>query len=127
MEDKVLSLLLLIVLVVIAIVCGILLFLWPINIAKKRKLESNIINIIIVLCVLSLFIFGISWLIALIMAYVYPTKAEVEDKRQRETTFIGGKDQEARNLDKLTQLAELHKQGLLTKEEFEAKKKQLLG
>lgn len=95
--------------------------------SKKRQLETNIVNIIIVLSILSLFLWGITWLIALIMAYVYPTKAEVEDKRQRETTFIGGKDQEARNIDKLTQLAELHKQGLLTKEEFEAKKKQLLG
>lgn len=116
-----------IVLCLVGVVCGIFLFLWPINIAKKRKLESNIVNIIIALCVLSLFIFGISWLVALIMAYVWPTKEEAEAKRQKETTFIGGKDQEARNIDKLTQLAELHKQGLLTKEEFEAKKKQLLG
>lgn len=119
--------LLLVLCLIILIVCSIFLLLWPIKIAKKRQLETNIVNIIIVLSILSLFLWGITWLIALIMAYVYPTKAEVEDKRQRETTFIGGKDQEARNLDKLTQLAELHKQGLLTKEEFEAKKKQLLG
>lgn len=116
-----------IILCLIGIVCGIFLFLWPINIAKKRQLESNIVNIIIALCVLSLFIFGISWLVALIMAYVWPTKEETEAKRQRETAFVDGKDQEARNLDKLTQLAELYKQGLLTKEEFEAKKQQLLG
>lgn len=119
--------LLLVLCLIILIVCSIFLLLWPIKIAKKRQLETNIVNIIIVLSILSLFLWGITWLIALIMAYVYPTKAEVEDKRQRETTFIGGKDQEARNIDKLTQLAELHKQGLLTKEEFEAKKKQLLG
>ncbi|MBR1979888.1 SHOCT domain-containing protein [Candidatus Proelusimicrobium excrementi] len=119
--------LLLVLCLIIIIVCSIFLLLWPIKIAKKRQLETNIVNIIIVLSILSLFLWGITWLIALIMAYVYPTKAEVEDKRQRETTFIGGKDQEARNIDKLTQLAELHKQGLLTKEEFEAKKKQLLG
>lgn len=117
----------LIFLVLIGVVFGILLFMWPINIAKKRRLESNIVNVIIALCILSLFIFGISWLVALIMAYVYPTKAEMEAKKERETAFVGGKDQEARNIDKLTQLAELHKQGLLTKEEFEAKKKQLLG
>lgn len=94
---------------------------------KKRQLEPNIINIIIVLCIVSLFIFGISWLVALIMAYVWPTKDEVEIKRKREEAFIGGKDQESRNLDKLTQLADLYKQGFLTKEEFETKKKQLLG
>ena len=118
---------LLFILVLIGIICLVWLFMWPINIAKKRQLESNIVNIIIVLCVVSLFIFGISWLVALIMAYVWPTKAEMEARRAEEKAFVGGKDQEARNIEKLTQLAELYKQGLVTKEEFEAKKKQLLG
>lgn len=117
----------LLLLCLLGLVCAILLFMWPINVAKKRHLEPNIINIIIVLCIVSLFIFGISWLVALIMAYVWPTKAELEAKRQQEAAFVGGKDQEARNIDKLTQLADLYKQGLLTKEEFETKKKQLLG
>ena len=117
----------LLLLCLLGLACAILLFMWPISVAKKRQLEPNIINIIIVLCIVSLFIFGISWLVALIMAYVWPTKDEVEIKRKREETFIGGKDQESRNLDKLTQLADLYKQGFLTKEEFETKKKQLLG
>lgn len=110
----------------LGLLCLVLLFLWPIQVAKKRQLESNIIHIIIVLCILSLFIFGISWLVALIMAYVWPTQAEQEAKRQREEYLIDGKDEEARNIEKLTQLAGLYKQGLLTKEEFEEKKKQLL-
>ncbi len=117
----------LLLLCLLGLACVILLFVWPISVAKKRQLEPNIINIIIVLCIVSLFIFGISWLVALIMAYVWPTKDEVEIKRKREEAFIGGKDQESRNLDKLTQLADLYKQGFLTKEEFETKKKQLLG
>lgn len=117
----------LLLLCLLGVACAILLLMWPISVAKKRQLEPNIINIIIVLCIVSLFIFGISWLVALIMAYVWPTKDEVEIKRKRDEAFIGGKDQEARNLDKLTQLADLYKQGFLTKEEFETKKKQLLG
>ena len=100
---------------------------WPINVAKKRKLESKMINLITVLCIVGLFVFGISWLIALVMAYVCPSAEEVEENRRLQNSFIAGKDEEARNIDKLTQLAELHKQGVLTKEEFDAKKKQLLG
>ena len=114
-------------LLLLGLICVILLFLWPINVAKKRQLEENIINVIIVLCITSLFLFGISWLVALIMAYVWPTKAEMETRRAQEREFVGGKDQEARDIDKLTQLADLYKQGLITREEFDAKKKQLLG
>ena len=114
-------------LLLVGLICVILLFLWPINVAKKRQLEENIINVIIVLCITSLFLFGISWLVALIMAYVWPTKAEMETRRAQEREFVGGKDQEARDIDKLTQLADLYKQGLITREEFDAKKKQLLG
>lgn len=117
---------LLLMLLLLGLVCAILLFMWPINVAKKRKLEPHIINAIIVLCVVGLFI-GITWLVALIMAYVCTPADEMEEKRRLQTTFITGKDEEARNIDKLTQLAELHKQGLLSKEEFETKKKQLLG
>ncbi len=61
-------------LLLLGLICVILLFLWPINVAKKRQLEENIINVIIVLCITSLFLFGISWLVALIMAYVWPTQ-----------------------------------------------------
>ena len=114
-------------LLLLGLICVILLFLWPINVAKKRQLEENIINVIIVLCITSLFLFGISWLVALIMAYVWPTKAEMETRRAQEREFVGGKDQEARDIDKLTQLADLYKQGLITREDFDAKKKQLLG
>ena len=118
---------LILLLLLLGLICAILLFLWPINVAKKRRLEENIINVIIVLCITSLFLFGISWLVALIMAYVWPTKAEMEARRAKEREFVGGKDQEARDIDKLTQLADLYKQGLITREEFDAKKKQLLG
>ena len=121
------SVALILLLLLLGLICAILLFLWPINVAKKRRLEENIINVIIVLCITSLFLFGISWLVALIMAYVWPTKAEMEARRAKEREFVGGKDQEARDIDKLTQLADLYKQGLITREEFDAKKKQLLG
>lgn len=118
---------LLLVLGLVFVVCCIFLFMWPINVAKKRGLEPNMVNIIIALCIVSLFIFGISWLVALVMAYVCPTQAEVQAKRRREEAFIGGKDEETRNIDKLARLADLYKQGLLSKEEFDSKKKQLLG
>ena len=121
------SVVLILLLLLLGFICVLFLFLWPINVAKKRQLEENIINVIIVLCITSLFFFGISWLVALIMAYVWPTKAEMEARRAQEREFVGGKDQEARDIDKLTQLADLYKQGLITREEFDAKKKQLLG
>lgn len=64
----------------------------------------------------------------------YISKERVEEVQKRYENFINKKDipntvqinQETSNADELLKYAELYKQGLLTEEEFEAKKKELL-
>lgn len=54
-----------------------LLLLSPVFIAKRRKLDKKKINIIILLCVVSLFV-GLTWLAALILALVWEPTNKVE-------------------------------------------------
>lgn len=98
-------------LVLLGLAIIVLLIIWPIQVAKKRELEPNMITLITLLSVLGMLFFGLGWLAAVIMAYTLPTKELKESQL---------------NIDKLTKLGQLYKQGIITKEEFEKEKSKLI-
>ena len=98
-------------LVLLGLAIIVLLIIWPIQVAKKRELEPNMITLITLLSVLGMLFFGLGWLAAVIMAYTLPTKELKESQL---------------NIDKLAKLGQLYKQGIITKEEFEKEKSKLI-
>lgn len=98
-------------LVLLGLAIVILLMMWPVKVAKNRRLEPNMITAITLLSVLGMLFFCIGWIAAVIMAYTLPTK---ELKQAQD------------NIDKLSKLAELYQQGIITKGEFEHQKSKLL-
>lgn len=99
-------------LILILILILILLVL-PTEIAQKRGVSKEHRRYIIVLSLLGL-LFGVTWVVALILAFVFPSENEK-------------KENEKDNLVKLSMLGKLKKDGVLTDEEFEEEKHKLLG
>lgn len=97
--------------ILLALAITVLLIIWPIQVAKKRELEPNMITAITLISIIGTILFGIGWIVAVIMAYTLPTK-ELKEAQL--------------NIDKLAKLGQLYKQGIITKEEFDRQKAQLL-
>ena len=101
---------------VIALILFIIIFIIriPIIVAKKRGLKENDVHVIALLSWVSLFI-GITWIVALIMSLVYqPPKPDVNRQSNRN------------ELDELSKLFEMKENGILTQEQFEKAKENLL-
>lgn len=91
----------------------LILLVLPTEIAQKRGVSKEHRRYIIVLSLLGL-LFGVTWVVALILAFVFPSENEK-------------KENEKDNLVKLSMLGKLKKDGVLTDEEFEEEKHKLLG
>ena len=111
MDSTIPFLLFLCFLVLLGLAIIVLLIIWPVQVAKKRGLEPNLITAITLLSVLGMLFFGLGWLAAVIMAYTCPTK----ELKQAQS-----------DLDKLAKLGQLYKQGIITKDEFEKEKIKLM-
>lgn len=90
----------------------LILLVLPTEIAQKRGVSKEHRRYIIVLSLLGL-LFGVTWVVALILAFVFPSENEK-------------KENEKDNLVKLSMLGKLKKDGVLTDEEFEEEKHKLL-
>lgn len=100
--------------ILLLLVIGIWLIRIPIIIAQSRSVKASALSGISVLSWLGIF-FGITWVAALIWALV-------EHPEQTQQTQSGKND----NIDAIEKLGQLKEQGLLTQDEFEKKKAQLL-
>lgn len=108
-----------ILLMSIGIAFSIFMIYVPYLVAKSRDVAKDKRTIIIVLGWAGIF-FGITWIIALILAFIY----EPEIISQESTAVIHNNANDYIN--KLEKLADLKDKGIITKEEFEAKKAELL-
>ena len=102
------------VFLILGLIFAIFLIRIPISIAKSRQVKGSSLTWIKILSWVSLFC-GVTWFAALIWALVEPPAPSQAPR-----------DGQNENLAAIEKLGQLKEQGLLTQEEFEQKKAQLL-
>lgn len=102
-------------------VFGVLFF--PVAVAYIRGVSEERQNRLALLCVFSFF-FGITWIIAMILACTYPTEEEEKEPIIKKEII---KVIESVSLADLERLAKLKESGILTDEEFEIEKEKILS
>lgn len=108
-----------ILLIVACIAFSIFIIYVPYIIAKSRDVSKDKKTIIIVLGWAGIF-FGITWFIALVLAFLY--EPEIIGIQENITRYDDSSDY----IDKLEKLASLKEKGIITEEEFESKKATIL-
>ena len=94
----------------------------PIKIARVRGIKDSDLTTITILSWGGL-LFGITWLIALALSLIYQPKKGTNGTNSSEKPQIPSTD----NAEKLLKLNELKEKGIITQEEFEKQKKNLLS
>ncbi|MCL1892154.1 MAG: SHOCT domain-containing protein [Alphaproteobacteria bacterium] len=104
----------------------------PILIARGRGISGAELTTITVLSWCGIFL-GITWLVALVLALVWPTSAEAPVGRQPGQCrgyagdLSAGALAEVDIADKLEKLHKLKQKGIISQKEFDAEKKKILG
>lgn len=94
----------------------------PITIAKNRGVKDSELTTITILSWGGLLL-GITWFIALALSLIYQPKKWTDGTNSSEKPQIPSTD----NVEKLLKLNELKEKGIITQEEFEKQKKNLLS
>jgi len=102
--------------IVIAILLAILIIRIPIVIAKNRGITGSDLTTIAILSWCGIFL-GITWVIALVFSLLWGREDQIVGKRT-------GIDD---NIDRLEKLHKLKQRGAISRQEFDAEKKKMLG
>ena len=94
----------------------------PIMIAKNRGIKDSELTTITILSWAGL-LFGVTWFIALALSLIYQPKKWVGESNSSEKPQTPPTD----NVEKLLKLNELKEKGIITQEEFDKQKKNLLS
>lgn len=105
--------------IILAVAFLIFLIRIPIIIAKSRKITGSDLTTVAVLSWLSL-LFGITWVIALILAFVYTPK------QGNNNVHVSSNMSRIKQLQELEKLADLRDRGIITSAEFEEEKQKLM-
>ena len=128
-----------IVIFLLLLILAIFLIRIPIIIANARGVGGGNLKVIAILSWCGLF-FGITWIIALILALVYQSQVNITNTTNGQVVYLSRNNEEhltaynrnvqtpiLSNLDKLEKLATLKEKGIITEQEYEVEKHNLLN